>query len=73
MHSQTATICAKILELAAALGHGVRLRRLDSAAIVQLIVWIEDEYHIAIADDEITMDCVGTINRINVFIELKTA
>lgn len=35
---------------------------LDSAAILELIVWYESEFDITLASDEINMDNLGSVN-----------
>jgi D-alanine--poly(phosphoribitol) ligase subunit 2 len=66
-------IRAKIQALARELGHDARglgdddpipaSGLLDSAAILGLIVWCEQEFQVTIEMDEITTDNFGSVNR----------
>ena len=37
--------------------------RLDSASIMALILWYEDEFGVSTDDEELTLDNFGTVNR----------
>lgn len=41
---------------------------LDSQSIIELVIWIEGMFGIAINDDEVTIDNLGTIARICAFV-----
>ena len=65
-------IRAKVLELAAQLGNNAKNLRddqeipatgwLDSAALMELIVWFESAYDLSIDENEITLENFGTVN-----------
>lgn len=44
---------------------------LDSAAIVELIVWIEDYFEIRISDEEMTVENLGSVKSITKFVNAK--
>lgn len=66
------TIHAKIVELAAQLGNNATNLKydqeipatglLDSAALMELILWFETTYDLSIDQDQITLENFGTIN-----------
>lgn len=72
MKSINDEIRSKILELARELGRDVQDVRddeeipsvglLDSAALMELVVWFESTYNLSIDQSEITMENLGTIN-----------
>jgi D-alanine--poly(phosphoribitol) ligase subunit 2 len=73
------TIHEKVVELAAQLGNDARSLKydqaippaglLDSAALMELIVWFETTYDLSIEQNEITMDNFGTIDAMASFWE----
>jgi acyl carrier protein len=64
----------KVVALVSALGRDARSLRndevllrtglLDSAAILELLVWIEEEFSIELDQDDISVDNFGTIDQI---------
>ena len=42
---------------------------LDSAGIIELVIWIEDYFKIIINDEDITINNLGSINSIANFVE----
>lgn len=44
---------------------------LDSAAILELILWVETEFDIPIDQQELSLDNFGTIRRMTTFIEAR--
>ena len=66
------TIHAKIVELARQLGHDARglgygeeipsRGQLDSPALMELIIWFENEFGLEIDQDQLTMENFGTVN-----------
>ena len=66
------TIRAKVLEIAANLGEDASELEddeiipasgfLDSAAILELVVWYESEYGLTLRQDEINIDNLGSVN-----------
>jgi D-alanine--poly(phosphoribitol) ligase subunit 2 len=77
------TIRAKVQEIARGLGRDARKLTvtdvlpqtgvLDSAAILELVVWIETEFGIEIDQQELSLDNFGTIQRMTEFIEARRA
>jgi acyl carrier protein len=67
-----AAIHNKVIELAKNLGHAVTelgdddiipaTGYLDSAAILELVVWYENAYDLALSQDEINIDNLGSVN-----------
>ena len=67
-------IKSKVIELAINLGKDAAKLQfdevlpetgyLDSAGIIELLAWLEDNYNITIKNEEITIDNFGTINAI---------
>lgn len=41
---------------------------LDSASIIELVIWLEDRFKIVIDDDEVTVNNLGSIVRICAFV-----
>ena len=76
--SVKAAIRAKVIELAKALGMDASeisdddiipaTGLLDSAAILQLVVWYEDAYAFPLKQDEINIDNLGSINAMAEFL-----
>ncbi len=74
-------ITDKIIELASALGNDVSGLRddeilpekgyLDSASIIELVVWLEDYFEITLEDSEITLENLGSINAMTNYIQKK--
>lgn len=72
-------IHAKVVELAGQLGRDAsRLRfdeeipatgLLDSAAIMELILWLEGEYGLAIPQEDLTLANFGTIDAMSAYLE----
>ena len=72
-------IHAKIAELAAQLGNNATNLKnddeipasglLDSAALMELILWFETKYGLAIEEDQITVDNFGTIDAMTKYLE----
>ena len=72
MVSPHETIRAKIVELASSLGKDARGLQydqeipasgyLDSAAIMELIIWLEGEFDLMIPQEDLTLENLGTIN-----------
>jgi len=79
--STAGTIRAKVEEIARGLGHNPRnlsddmskeaLDPLDSAAILELIMWCEGEFGIEIPQEELSLDNFGSIRRMTDFIEAR--
>ena len=79
----TAGIRAKIVEIAAGLGIDAAdftdddiipaTGLLDSAGVLELIVWYETEYHVPLKDDEINIDNLGSINAMTNFLLARRA
>lgn len=44
---------------------------LDSPGILELIIWLEDEFHITIAENEVIFDNLGSVTAIATFVEEK--
>ena len=42
---------------------------LDSAAILELIVWVETEFDLEIDQDDLSLDNFGSINQIAAYVE----
>ncbi|MEE9391672.1 MAG: acyl carrier protein [Planctomycetota bacterium] len=42
---------------------------IDSVAMIELVVWVEEEFGFSIEIDELTQDNFGTIDRLAKFIE----
>jgi len=78
MASHQETIHGKIVQLASGLGHDARDLQfdqeiptsgyLDSAAIMELIVWLEDEFDLAIPQEDLTLANLGTIDAMVAYI-----
>lgn len=78
-----ATIRAKILDLAANLGEDATELTddeiipasglLDSAAILELVVWFEGEYGLSLTQDEINIDNLGSVNAMADFLIARTS
>jgi D-alanine--poly(phosphoribitol) ligase subunit 2 len=76
-------IRAKVQEIAKGLGKDARKVTdtdvlpqtgvLDSAAILELILWVETEFDIEIDQQELSLDNFGTIRRMTEFIEARRA
>jgi acyl carrier protein len=76
-------IRTKLGEIAAALGNEVgelgdddlilASGAIDSAGIMELINWFEDEIGVRIASSEFTIDNLGTLNQMAAFAQKKTA
>jgi acyl carrier protein len=76
-------IHSKVVELAAQLGNNARTLRddeeipatgwLDSAALMELIVWFESTYELSIDQSEITLDNFGTVNAMAAYYERAKA
>jgi acyl carrier protein len=74
----TQSIHAKIVELAKTLGHdALNLKMdeeipstgfLDSAATMDLILWLESEYDFIIPQEDITLENLGTVNSIAAYV-----
>lgn len=72
-------IHAKIVELAAQLGHDSKALKydqeipatgwLDSAALMELLFWFESTYGLNIEQDQITIENFGTIDAMSSFWE----
>ncbi len=71
-------IHAKIVDLASQLGRDASKLRfeeqipptglLDSAAIMELILWLEGEYDFVIPQEDLTLANLGTIDSISVYL-----
>jgi D-alanine--poly(phosphoribitol) ligase subunit 2 len=44
---------------------------LDSAAILELILWVESEFHLDIDQDDLSLDNFGTIRRMSDYIDAR--
>jgi acyl carrier protein len=44
---------------------------LDSPGVIELIIWLEDEFKITIAENEVTFANLGSVTAITAFIEAK--
>lgn len=83
MNEVKSVIHAKIIELADQLGHDARSLTndqeipssglLDSPALMELIIWFENEYGMEIDQDELTMDNFGTIDSMAAYLERMRA
>lgn len=72
-------IHSKVVELASELGNNAKGLKydqeipptglLDSAALMELIVWFESAYDLSIEQDQITMENFGTIDAMALFRE----
>jgi D-alanine--poly(phosphoribitol) ligase subunit 2 len=72
-------IHAKVVELAGQLGKDARNLRfdqeipatgfLDSAAIMELILWFEGEYGLTIPQEDLTLENLGTIDAMASYLE----
>jgi D-alanine--poly(phosphoribitol) ligase subunit 2 len=81
-HVKTA-IHAKIIELARTLGNDARTLRfdqeipasgtLDSPGLMELILWFENTYGLSIAQEDITMENLGTIDAMAGYLERSRA
>ena len=77
------TIRAKVLEIAASLGEDASELEddeiipasgfLDSAAILELVVWYEGEYGLSLSQDEINIDNLGSVNAMADFLMRRKA
>jgi acyl carrier protein len=73
------TIHAKIIKLARQLGHDARSLRydqeipsagiLDSPALMELIMWFENEFGLEVDQDQLTLENFGTIDRMAAYEE----
>ena len=78
----TSLIRAKVRELARALGHDARALSddailpqtglLDSASIIELIVWVETAFDIEIDQGDLSLDNFGSIRQMAEYIEART-
>lgn len=69
----------KIVQLARSLGHDAtelgndeflpQAGVLDSAATMELIVWLEDRFSVPIPDDDLTLDNFGTIDQMVAYLQ----
>ncbi|HJT87734.1 MAG TPA: acyl carrier protein [Bryobacteraceae bacterium] len=81
--SVKSAIHQKIAELAGELGHNASGLRddqvvietglLDSAAILELMVWMEGEFGIEIDPENVTVDNFGSIEQMTAFVETRRA
>jgi acyl carrier protein len=72
-------IRGQVLALAKALGRPVRevsddeslpgSGLLDSAAIIELILWVENEFDLEVDQDDLSLDNFGTIRKMAKYIE----
>jgi acyl carrier protein len=79
MNDVRKAIHAKIVELAAQLGHNAKGLRddqqipssgyLDSPALMELIIWFENEYGMEIDQDQLTLENFGTIDAMAAYLE----
>jgi acyl carrier protein len=46
---------------------------IDSTGVLELIMFLEERYGIAVADDELVPDNLDSVNRLVAFVERKTA
>jgi acyl carrier protein len=79
MNETKQAIRAKVIELAAQLGNNAsRLKDdeeipatgwLDSAALMELIIWLESTYDLSIDQDELTIENFGTVNAMAGYVE----
>ncbi len=77
----TDRIREKVREIARSLGRDARRLGddeiipqsglLDSAAILELIVWVETEFGLELDQDELSLDNFGSIRRMTDFIEAR--
>jgi acyl carrier protein len=44
---------------------------LDSPGVIELTIWIEDEFGFSISEDEVTTDNLGSVTAISIFIGSK--
>jgi acyl carrier protein len=73
----------KVRQIAGDLGHDARhlsdddilpeTGLLDSAAILELILWVETEFGIDIDQQELSLDNFGSIRRMTAFIDARRA
>jgi acyl carrier protein len=78
-----AAIRAKVIELAKNLGMDASdigdediipaTGYVDSAAILELVVWYEDAYQMPLKQDEINIDNLGSINSMTDFLLMRKA
>jgi D-alanine--poly(phosphoribitol) ligase subunit 2 len=76
--SVAAAIRAKVIELAANLGHDATALQdddiipatgyLDSAGILELVVWYETTYDLPLKQEEINIDNLGSVNAMTEFL-----
>jgi acyl carrier protein len=76
------TIRNKVQELARSLGKNPagltdddilpQIGLLDSASILELIVWVETEFNLEIDQDDLSLDNFGSIRRMTEYIEGHT-
>jgi acyl carrier protein len=79
MSDRRQQIHAKVVELARQLGKDARNLRfdqeipgtglLDSAAIMELILWFEGEYGLTIPQEDLTLENLGTIDAMASYLE----
>jgi D-alanine--poly(phosphoribitol) ligase subunit 2 len=79
MHDRKQAIRAKIVELARQLGKDARRIKdddvipatglLDSAGLMELVMWVEMENGLSIEQDQITMENFGTIDAMASYVE----
>jgi len=77
------TIRAKVADLAQQLGRDTHNLRddqeiqvgglLDSASLMELILWFEAEFELEVDQDQLTLDNFGTINRMASYAEKASA
>jgi acyl carrier protein len=77
------TIRTKVTELAQQLGHDTRDLRddqeiqvgglLDSASLMELILWFEAEFELEVDQDQLTPENFGTIDRMAAYAEKARA
>ena len=76
------TIRNKVQELARSLGKNPaglndddmlpQVGLLDSASILELIVWVETEFNLEIDQDDLSLDNFGSIRRMTEYIQART-
>ena len=44
---------------------------LDSAGIIELVIWIENHFRVVVYDEDITIDNLGSVNSIANFVSEK--
>ena len=83
MEQTKKSIHMKIVDLARGLGHDASNLRLDeqipasgfldSAAIMELILWLENEYNLTIPQEDLTLVNLGTIDAIAEYLRRASA